>query len=395
MLIFKSHFPRLRSLAAALAVCGLLAALPGVAVAQQDEEEIESAKLETAIVGLAGEFVKYLTANAIEEVVVGPYTGPPGTSAGPRIVKLLKEQLAGKVEVVDSGACGISGKYRGSKTDEGRFAVVISTTICDELGAELQQLSTLVVTSEEEGLTFMGATAELPLEAVAAAGQSPDQALTEARADAVVEAVIDPAAAVSGGVVRSAPDSPYAIEILIKTPEGFQPLVAGDDRGVAQVDVGRDQVYAIKLINDSDEPAGVALTIDGINVLAFSENPSFREVGKWVIPPKSAGLIEGWHHVGPTFHSFLVTSYGESAAAKLGSVDNIGTITAVFTAAFQGNQPPADEPQSGALDRDQSATGLGPPVEREIKTMPVTFGVVRSAVSVRYTKPDLSDLPPE
>lgn len=388
--------PNLRNLMAALAVCGLLAGLPAAAAAQ-DEDKIESPKLETAVVGLAGEFVKYLTANAIEEVVIGPYTGPPGTSAGPRIVKLLKEQLADndKLKVVDSGACGISGKYRGTKTDEGRFAVVISTTICDELGAELQQLSTLVVTSEEEGLTFMGATAELPLEAEASAGQSTDQALTEARADAVVEAVVEPSAAVAGNVIRATPDSPYGMEILVKTPEGFVPLTAVDENGVAHVDVGRDQVYAVKLINDSDEPAGVALNIDGINVLAFSENPAFRNLGKWVIPPKSAGLIEGWHHVGPTFHSFLVTSYGESAAAKLGSVDNIGTITAVFCAAFQGNRLPPDEPRSGAIDRDQSATGLGPPVDREIRTMPVTFGVVRSAVSVRYTKPDLSDLPPE
>lgn len=379
---------------AILAVCGLLFVLPGN-VRAQEADATETVKLDAAMAQLAAECLKYFTAQTIDQVVVGPYTGPPGTSAGPRIVKLLKEQLAGKIEVVDSGACGISGSFKGRKTDEGRFVIVISTTICDALGDELRQLSKMVITSEEEGLTLLGATAELPLDAVASTGGSADAALTEARADAVVESLTEPSAAVAGASIRATPDSPYGIEIMVKTPDGFRPLGAVDENGVAHVDVGRDQVYAVKLINDSDEPAGVALNIDGINVLAFSENPSFRNLGKWVIPPKSAGLIEGWHHVGPTFHSFLVTSYGESAAAKLGSVDNIGTITAVFCAAFQGSRLPADEPRSGAIDRDQSATGLGPPVDRQIRTMPVTFGVVRSAVSVRYTKPDLSDLPPE
>jgi hypothetical protein len=132
----------------------------------------------------------------------------------------------------------------------------------------------------------------------------------------------------------------------------------------------------------------VALSIDGINTLAFSQNPGYKQLGKWVIGRRGKGTITGWHIQGSQSRSFQVMDYGESAAAKFASTKDIGTITAVFCAAFTGD-PPADEPGKGEL-----ATGFGPPTEQRLADVVRKFGAVRGSISVRYAKPDLSDLPP-
>ena len=365
--------------------------------AAAETEAVKSVKLDEAMDSLAAEVVKYFKAEGEPSIIVGPFTGPPGTSAGPRIVKQLKDKITGKLEVVEANACGVSGKYKGTKDEaSGKFVIIVSAEVCDRLGEQTRRLTKRIITSEEEGLTLMGATAALPLKTAASGASTPTAAgstpLQEARADAIVESVNNPQVEVSGAIIKADDESPYGLEVLVMTPKGFVPLPVTAEDGVAHVDVKPGQSYAVRLINNSPEPAGVALTIDGINVLAFSQN--YKEIGKWVLPAKSRGLIEGWHDVGPRFLSFVVTEYGKSAAAKLCSVDNVGTITAIFTSAFT-KTPPKDEPLEESLDRDQSATGIGPPVERKVRTLPTSFGAVRAAVSVRYTKPDLSDLPRE
>ena len=399
------RFPTIVNCLALATVAAVLAgSLARFAAAEDEPASGEVVPLDDGLKQLAEHCRTYFQANGVEEVVLGPFVGPARTSTSGRIETALASHLGDDVAVVDTGAYRLSGRFRGQRTDEGRFAIVVSATICDALGDELCQMNKLIFTSEEEGLALFGATAELPLSAEAAEGESADEALRAARTDAVVTAIAEPAAVLTAdvqpspdettlSVVRAATDSPYGIEILLKTPDGAQPLSTDIVGGLAQVAVARGQEYAVRLINDSDEPAGVALTIDGVNVLAFSRNPGFRNLGKWVLPARSVGLIEGWHEEASTFRSFVVTPYSESAAASVGNADGIGTVTAVFTAAFAGDDVPADEPRLGAIERDESGTGLGAPLNREVRTLRANFGVVRSSVSVRYARPDLSDLP--
>src|SRR4029077_21190276 len=73
------------------------------------------------------------------------------------------------------------------------------------------------------------------------------------------------------GARASEPDSPYGIEVLVKTRGEYQPRPAQLVDGLAFVPIKRDEVYAIKLINDTPHDAAVTLSIDGLNVFAFSE----------------------------------------------------------------------------------------------------------------------------
>jgi hypothetical protein len=202
----------------------------------------------------------------------------------------------------------------------------------------------------------------------------------------VVAAIDKPQVVVNGPIVKTTADSPFAIEILV----AGQPMRAVDEGGLAFVNVAKDQIYAIRLINKSPEEVGVILTIDGINSLAFSQNPAFKAVGKWVIAPNGTGTITGWHIQGAEAKSFKVMDYGQSAAAQFASTKDIGTITAVFCACFTGDPPPGTPP--GA--KGDLATGLGPSVEQRLTAVPRKFGAPKASISVRYTKPDVTDLPP-
>jgi hypothetical protein len=189
--------------------------------------------------------------------------------------------------------------------------------------------------------------------------------------------------------ITAGPDSPYAVEVLIKTGEQFVPRAPTDENGRAFVPIKRHEIYAIRLINHSAQDAAVHLTIDGLNMFSFSTlrdpktgQPLYTHV---VVPKQSSGLVLGWHRTNDKSDSFLVTEYAKSAAAEL-VVHNsakIGTITACFAAAWpKGGQPPADEPASRSAD----ATGRGPEVSAKYTEVERVFGIVRASISVRYTK---------
>lgn len=190
-------------------------------------------------------------------------------------------------------------------------------------------------------------------------------------------------------LVKAAPQSPFAMEVLI----GGKPIAGAVQDGAAFVGIPKDAIYEIRLYNNSDQDVGVTLTIDGINTLVFSRTPGFKEVGKWVIGRRSTGLIRGWHIEGPVSKSFKVMDYGESAAAQFAATKDIGTITAVFCGAFNGPLP-LEEATALAGAKGQLATGFGPDVEQKHVPVQRTYGLDRAAISIRYAKPDESDLPP-
>lgn len=85
-----------------------------------------------------------------------------------------------------------------------------------------------------------------------------------------------------------------------------------------------------------------------------------------------------------------MTDYAKSAAAELKqSGANLGTITAVFSAAWpKDGEPPSDEPKtSGASSRSaEAATGRGKRFDQKYIEVERNVGVVRAAISVRYNR---------
>ena len=163
------------------------------------------------------------------------------------------------------------------------------------------------------------------------------------------------------------------------------PHARPNDDGLAFVKIGRGEIYAVKLINDSPFDAAVVLTIDGLNVFAFSENKNFF---CWIVPKGGTMTIPGWHRTNAKADSFLVTEYAKSAVAEaLPSSASVGTITASFSAAWpKGANPPEDEASSKKGSRAGDATGRGPETPTSFVEIVREIGRLREAISVRYTK---------
>jgi hypothetical protein len=389
---------------APFAPCGRASAQDADTDAATEEEaavDTESNSVGEALGKMADEVQRFLEANGEQKVVVGQFNGPPGVSGTAAIVKTLQDKLDNhdKIDVVRAGAAfGVQGKYSGALDDAtGLYSIQIDAEIVNRQGATANTLTKYIITDEATGLAMMGSTVDLAAKTPAT---GTGVAKAKERGEAIVESVENPQVALTGGgnIIRATPDSPYGIEILAMPPNGPpQSLPAIDEGGLAFVEIGKEQVYAIRIINDSPHLAGVILTIDGINTLAFSKNPDFVQTGKWVVAPKAVGLVKGWHDFKNNAFAFKVTDYGNSAAAELGITgDSIGTITAVFCAAWSDpSKPPEDEISLGSAPRGDLATGKGPPVQQGAKPVPLHYGRPRASVSVRYSRPapDDADLP--
>ena len=170
------------------------------------------------------------------------------------------------------------------------------------------------------------------------------------------------------------------------------PLVAGW-LALAFTKIERGELYAVRLINDSNLDAAVQLSIDGLSMFAFSQlrhkdgsqkgEPLYTTV---IVPATKSAIIAGWHVSNDKTDKFLMTEYAKSAAATLNHTSNLGTITATFQAAWpEGSPAPADEPgkrRGGTGD----ATGFGPRIDVKYEEVKRNLGVIRDTVSVRYAK---------
>ena len=158
-----------------------------------------------------------------------------------------------------------------------------------------------------------------------------------------------------GNQIFAAKDCPYGIEILVEEAGNLKPRRAHLARHNALVQLGRDEIYAVRLINRSPYEAAVGLTIDGLSMFAFSENQTYEYM---IVDPGAEPVITGWHITNERADAFKVTEYSRSAAARSFSSPgtSVGTITAIFRAAWpEGDSPPVDEPSSRTAD---SATGF-------------------------------------
>jgi hypothetical protein len=203
--------------------------------------------------------------------------------------------------------------------------------------------------------------------------------------DKIEKDFVNPPVAVDGTRVTNGPGLPYAVEILV-AEEAKQPEMIDK---LAFVPIERGEIYTVKLYNHTDRDAAVLVAIDGINVFAFNEDPDpdgqVRKEFHVIVPKRGTAVVKGWYKAKGLSDSFLVTGYPESAVAMLGvkSSAKVGTITAVFKACWpKGAEPPAEE----RGPRSANATGFGPPVEERYVRVERAFGMMRAAITVRYSK---------
>jgi hypothetical protein len=343
----------------------------------------EELRKELAVV--AGGVAKALKAMGNESVSIGEFTGPSNLSAtaSPLLAKLLTEEL-GKLDVAVKSdvKMSIKGEYLDiTDAATGKLAAQIKGEVLDRSGRAMFTFARRV-SGDLSLASLFGISAEL----------KPDGG-EKARNEQLLAALDNPEIQINDARISASPKSPYAIEVLVKAGNQYLPRPAVNEEGLAFVKLGRNDVYAVRLINNSPLDASVVLTIDGLNMFAFSDRKDYNHV---IIPAGKSGVIFGWHRSNQVSDSFLVTEYAKSEAARLlPQSAAVGTITAAFSAAWPADAaPPADEPAK-AKGVPSEATGRGAAVGHVYQEVLRHTGVVRSTVSVRYSKlSQPGDLPP-
>lgn len=321
-----------------------------------------------------------LDQKGIDAIAVGEFTAPAKltASAGPAIAKCLADELKRLgVTVKPKAEFEVNGRYQDVDDKETQLlAVQIKARVVDRAGDEIMVLEPRAIFNMTTIALLTGVTVVMPADGT-----------VQERNEALVEALDEPEAHFDGSRITAGADSPYAIEILVKSEEGYRPRAAssqGDD-GFAFLKLQRGELYAIKLINDSPHDAAVTVSIDGLNIFEFSENKNYTH---YIVPSRQSLVVPGWHRTNQVSDAFQVTEYAKSAAAEaLVSSATVGTITASFAAAWAKDaEPPDDEaptPKGGVQD---DATGKGPPVDFKLVEVVRQVGRLRASVSVRYNK---------
>jgi hypothetical protein len=331
---------------------------------------------------LAEPIKKLLEEEKQEAIAIGEFTGPAqlDTNAGPGIQQLLTEELmALKVPVQKQANLSIRGRYAklDDKARPGQIVVRLTAEVFDrnderraEFHAVLQGLADIA--------RVLGATVSLPPPDEPGSGRQRNQELNR-RLQA-------PTVHVAGSKVSAAADSPFAVELLVKSSPSApaEPRAARLEDGQAQVDIKRNEIYEIKITNNTPSEVGVTVTIDGLDAFAFSEvrkpQTGQPKYSHYIIGAGKTQTIVGWHlrDAPPdNYSSFLVTEYGKGASTRAVTQarGKRGVITVTFAPAFLGKPRTAND-----------ETGFGPPRSVQVQAVQRTIGPVREVVSIRYTR---------
>lgn len=367
-----THQPtgNVQSLATWLVV--LLAALPTAPACGDD--------LNVAMGKLAERIEQRLDAEGESTVALNQFTAPArlAANASSGIRKALEKELKRREILVKSSArFEINGEYRlvDDPVEQKTVVRIIGRMVDQNNGRILSQYN-MDVKNLTSIAGLVGATMVVPLDPVSAD-----------RERAILDGLRKPSARVDSTRISAGPKSPFALEILVgPSPDGeLRPRGATVADGQAFMNIRTNERYAIRLINDAPFEAAVTLTIDGLGLFAFSDNPEYSYV---IVPGRSSGLIMGWHRTNEVAEEFVVTEYSKSAAASrlLAPSADLGVITACFAAAWPANgNPPPDEGMEG---RSIKATGRGPNTRTNFTEVERKTGRLRAAISVRYTKED-------
>ncbi len=374
-------------------------------------QEADDGKLSAAVRQLADDISKYLLNDAgVGEVSLGSFTGAQADLApnfGLAIKKSLSDELKRRNITVKS--LGSKFSCKGEFTYFSDAGKVTIDAVLRE-GAFKRKTYSQDIFDVSDIVALMGGTGKLSTdpekrsEDLAKAIENPQPVVEElpnespkTRANLVTA---------QGGPVKGralpAKDANYAMEIWRlrsdavdnpnPTDEDYEPVpIETLDGGLLFANLELDNRYAVRLINNTDRLAAATLTIDGLNMFAFSTVAEYQRLGKVLVPPGPKGvLIKGWHHTNQQSFSFQVSDVGEAAVTELRGADleveeEIGVITARFAVAVdlnKGESLPPDEPQTASL-----GTRRGPVVGQTYSEMRVKIGLDREVISIRYSHP--------
>lgn len=328
----------------------------------------------------------------------------------PEIVRLLTAALA-KLDVTVARVRAnhtVTGTYREfDETSLKMVGVKLDFTLTDK-GSDKQVEYSNFVTNQKDVAKYVGVSYEVPSGADAKAIIA---SLREEANKFNPKSSEKPTPALDQFAVRPAAGSKFAVEVHAAPPRkdpkeahaaaDYVARKPTDEDGLAFVKIDRGHVYGVRLVNDADFDAAVSLTIDGLSmyVACDKEDPGTkaklrddqgRPLHNFVIVRKnSKAFVRGWFINMRDTDEFLVTEYAKSFAAQFPqSAGRVGVITACFHAAVpKGQAFPAGEPNDPTpLTQSADGTGGGARVHSPYDLVERKIGLLRAAVSVRYSK---------
>jgi len=322
---------------------------------------------------LAQRIAQAVKAEKQDAIAVGTFAdrSTVPSNAGPGLVQLLRESLQKQgLQVKSDAHLEVGGEYFTQVDDEvDRQAVYVRAIVRNDKKREMFRF----------GRKVFGARAVASLLALTVDDLPPDDAGQDAK---IRLAVAKPHDHIQGSRSAASPDSPYAIEILVKEGDRYVRRPLESQGGRAFVPLKKDETYAVRLLNNSPYDAAVSLSIDGLSLFAFNEEKeTYAHV---LIPAKKGGVIKGWYRTKDKADAFTITRYADSAAARsLKDESAVGAITATFAIAWKETEPAPDGENSRAADL---GTGRGPNVQAAFRIEPRHFGRTRASISVRYAR---------
>jgi len=334
---------------------------------------------------LAGELKQFLDAKKQKAITLGTLTGPdPTMNGGPGLTERLKAELVKlNVDVQSTGTTyKIKGEYKRAKPDAeaGKTtAIKVVLSLRDEDDEEVTKIVREIF-DEQAIVEALGLNIELP--------PTPTKSAPNRERDLAIEQAIKAKPPIKEGRAQSSANGLFEMEILVGKEKEKRPVK--EEEGQARVQLAKDEEYSVCVYNNHPKlEMAVTLTIDGINVFAFSDEKGKDDRPKYsvyILRPKQQFEIPGWHRTKKEVNRFKVSGYAESAVAKLakqGDSSQFGVITATFSAAWEGKNVPEDEPDRMS---EELFTTQGSKAGFDTEEVSRIIGSVRGAVSVRYSK---------
>jgi hypothetical protein len=343
------------------------------------------------------------------------------SAAGTAVLQKLREQLVrAGVQVKLISDVTLSGTFREVEDGKGRQLVELEIKLFDRTTGKESELAHRFVGNEVSVAHLLGVSVEYPSgatpkERAAKLKREVDKFVPpERRNPPEKKGAPGPAPALDGNRVRAAPGSRFAIQVEVappnpakdgkRVPDDYRPRKPVDGGGLALVDIQRNELYAVRLINDGDFDVAVSLTIDGLSVFVACDaagtdpktgnkvalrdpktgKPLFNHV---IVCKRDSALVRGWFVNLRQSDEFKVTEYAKSLAKELKSPAPTGMITACFHAAVPKDAKfPPGEPADKTHAFDASATGRGARFDETKEVVERKIGGLRAQVSLRYSK---------
>lgn len=411
---------RYKTLGMMLLIGLAISCCPTSTFAQDEDGEYGTFKF--AMNRLSKQVAQYLKAQNTDALLIGDFEGPSNSTAGKAIQQALTVKLRDEHNIKvgpQANNLKLSGDFEVNP-DTNPPSININVTVRDRLGRKnMGNFSQFVQDPEITDLNDFNRLVQTNLdlsdeqkakaEKLVATKNSSEAAK---QADEVLdakqkEAITNPDFALPAGnstQVKPSKDSLFRMEMLVrrKGDKTYVPVKIRNESGVPTTEqLSEGDEYIIKIYNDASHSIGVKVFVDGINTFAISQDQDFKELGTWLVGPKSSGFIKGWYESRDNagtgvYRDFVLTT--QEQIPDLPQANGIGVISAQVFHAWTESEP---TPQIELLAKNQNSqsigrglrTGIGDATRSDLRVERSFFGSqLLASISLRYSFPE--NLPP-